>query len=145
MKKIIWAIYIFLFLSSFCWAQYWAGDGRSGMSLGIRVPDSQGLGTEQSYIPAMVQGVLVSNIKKYSAISVLDRVSLDRVITETLDPTYEDNFDIVSLGHVTHVDYWMTGSIIRSSTGYTLQINVTDTTPNARTIASFSGLFTVFQ
>jgi hypothetical protein len=124
---------------------YWTGDGGSGISLGILVLESEGLGTNLAYLPAMVQGVLASNIKKYSAISVLDRVALDRVIAETLDPTYEDNFDIVRLGHVAHVGYIMTGKIIRTSTGYTLQINVTDTTPNARTIASYSSTATVAQ
>jgi formylglycine-generating enzyme required for sulfatase activity len=124
---------------------YFTGDGGKGMSLGIRVPDSQGLNAEQAYIPAMVQGVLVANISKYSAISVLDRISLDKVIAETLDPTYEDSWDIVSLGHVAHVGHWMTGKIIKTSTGYTLQLNVTDTTPEARTLAAYSGTCTVAE
>ena len=79
---------------------YFAGDGGKSMRLGILVPESQGLNKDQAYLPAMVQGVLVTNIAKYSAVSVLDRVSLDKVIAETLDPTYKDNFDIVRLGHV---------------------------------------------
>ena len=124
---------------------YFTGDGGKGISLGIRVPDSQGLNAEQAYIPAMVQGVLVANISKYSAISVLDRISLDKVIAETLDPTYEDSWDIVSLGHVAHVGHWMTGKIIKTSTGYTLQLNVTDTTPEARTLAAYSGTCTVAE
>ena len=122
---------------------YFIGDGGSGMRLGILVPHSYGLNESQVYLPAMVQGVLVFNISKYSAISVLDRVSLDRVITETLDLTYEDNLDIVSLGHVAQVGYMMTGNIIRNSIGYSLQINVTDTTSNAKTIAAYSGNCTV--
>jgi hypothetical protein len=123
---------------------YFTGSGGQGIRLGILVPQSQGL-NEKDYIPAMVQGVLVSNVKKYSAISVLDRVSLDKVITETLNPTYEDNFDIVRLGHVAQVGYMMTGNIIRTSSGYSMQINVTDTTPNANTIAAYSGNFSVVQ
>jgi len=122
---------------------YWTGDGGKGINLGILVPESQNLNIDRSYLPAMVQGVLVANVSKYSAISVLDRVSLDKVIAETLDPTYEDNVDIVRLGHVAHVGNMMTGKIIQTSTGYTLQINVTDTTPNARTIASYSATCTV--
>ena len=124
---------------------YWTGDGGRGLSLGILVPESVGLDENLAYLPVMVQGVLVANISRYSAISVLDRESLDRVIAETLDPTYEDNFDIVRLGHVAHVNYMLTGRIIRTSTGYTLQINVTDTTPEARTLASYSGNATVAQ
>ena len=125
---------------------YFTGDGGKGMSLGILVPESEGLGEDQASLPTVVQGVLVTNISKFSAISVLDRVALDRVIDETLDGIYEeDNLDIVRLGHVAQVGHMMTGKIIRTIAGYTLQINVSDTTPNARTIASYSGNFTEFE
>ena len=79
-------------------SQYWTGNGGRGMRLGILLPHSQGLNENQDYLSAMIQGRLVSNISTYSAISVLDRVSLDRVIAETLDPTYEDDWDIVKIG-----------------------------------------------
>jgi hypothetical protein len=39
----------------------------------------------------------------------------------------------------------LSGKIIKTSTGYTLQLNVSDTTPNAWTIASYSGNCTVAQ
>jgi len=124
---------------------YFTGSGGRGMRLAILVPESTGLSEDQAYLPRMVQGALVSSISKYSSISVLDRVSLDKVITETLDPTYEDNLDIVRLGHVAQVGYMMTGNITRASTGYALQINISETTPDARTIASYSGTSTVAQ
>lgn len=123
----------------------WTGDGGKGISLGIIEPEGLDIAEDQAYLPAMVQGVLVANISKYSAISVLDRASLDKVIAETLDLTYEDNMDIVRLGHVAHVGYMMTGSVIRTSTGYTLQINVTGTTPEARTLAAYSGTCTAAE
>jgi len=124
---------------------YFIGDGGKGISLGIGVPKSQGLNTNQTYLPTLVQGVLVDSFKKYSSISVLDRVSLDRVIAETLDPTFEDNLDIVRLGHVAQVKNWLTGNIIKTSTGYTLQINITDTTSNANTVASYTENCTVAE
>jgi hypothetical protein len=126
-------------------SQYWTGDGGRGMRLGILVPQSRGLSENQDYLPVMVQGVLVSDISQYSAISVMDRVSLDRVVAETLDPTYEEDWDIVSLGHVAQVGHMMTGSIIRTATGYSLQINVTDTTAQAKTVASYSGTCTAAE
>jgi hypothetical protein len=123
---------------------YFTGDGRKDMSLAIIVPESHGIDKDHAYLPLMIQGCLVANISKYSAIKVLDRVALDKVIKETLDPTYEDNFDIVLLGHITQTGYIMTGDIIKTAYGYTLTINVTDTTPNPRTIA-YSGNCTVSQ
>jgi len=124
---------------------YFTGTGGRGMRLGILVPHGQGLDENQEYLPAMIQGVLVSNISKYSGISVLDRVSLDRVIMETLNLTYEDDLDIVRLGHVAQVGHMMTGSIIQTSTGFTLQLNVTDTTAEANTLAAYSGTCTVAE
>ena len=124
---------------------YFTGSGGKGISLGILVPESNGLSENQAYLPRMVQGTLVSDISKYSAITILDRVSLDRVIAETLDPAYGNNFDIVRLGHVAQVKYMMTGSIMRISSGYSLQLNVTETTPDAPTVASYSGTCTVAQ
>jgi hypothetical protein len=115
------------------------------MRLGVIAPVGRGLRADQGYLPALIQGVLVTNISKYSAISVLDRISLDRVIAETLDPTYEDSFDIVTLGHVAQVGYMLTGAITRASAGYSLQLNVTDTTPNAKTIAAYSQIHTLSQ
>jgi hypothetical protein len=115
------------------------------MSLAILVPKSHGIDKDHAYLPLMIQGCLVANISKYSAIKVLDRVALDKVIAETLDPTYVDNnFDIVRLGHITQTGYIMTGDLIKTSYGYTLTINVTDTTPNPQTIA-YSGNCTVSQ
>jgi len=130
-----------------CWAQsqYFTGDGGKGMSMGIQVPEGKGLNAALSYIPSMVQGCLVYNIRKYSAITPLDPVALDKVITETLNGKYEDNLDIVRLGHVAHVSSWMTGKIIETPYGYTLQFNVTDTTPNAKTLASYNGNCTASQ
>ncbi|MCL2834985.1 MAG: leucine-rich repeat domain-containing protein [Treponema sp.] len=115
------------------------------MRLGILPPASQGLSNDLAYLPALVQGVLVANISKYSAISVLDRLALDKVIDETQDLTYEDNAAIVSLGHVANVGCIMTGNIIRTSTGYNLQLNVTDTTDNAKTLAAYSGVCTTAE
>lgn len=124
---------------------YFTGSGKKEMHLGIIVPASNGLTNDKAYLPSTIQGHLVSNIKKYSAISVLDRVALDKVIAETLDPTYEDNLDIVRLGHVAQVAYMLTGTITQTSTGYTLQLNISDTTQNANTVASYSGNWTSSQ
>jgi hypothetical protein len=144
MKRLFCIFSLFLILSTFCWGQYWTGDGGKGKSIGILLPESQSFSSQLLHIPTLVQGYLVTNISKYSAISVLDRVALDKVINETLDPTYEDNEKIIRLGHIAHVSLMMTARIISISTGYTLQINVTDT-KNAQTVASFSGNFSLQQ
>ena len=117
MNKRFVIVSLLIGISFTCWAQspYYSGDGGKGMSLAILVPESQGLSKDLAYLPAMVQGCLVSNISKYSGIAVLDRVALDKVIAETLDPTYKDNLDIVRLGHVSQTGHIMTGKLIKTS------------------------------
>jgi len=123
---------------------YWTGDGGKGMSLAIISPKGSGLTTALNYIPDLVQGEFVSNFSNYSAISVLDRISLDKVIAETLDPTYKDNLDIVRLGHIAQTDYIMTGTVTKTSSGYALQIQITSTI-DGMTKASYSGTCTVAE
>jgi hypothetical protein len=124
---------------------YWTGDGGRGMVLAVLLPQSVGLNQDQEHLPRMIQGVLVSNISKYSAITVQNTVIPEQlVILETLDPIYKDDFDIVQLDHIPHAGYLITGDITRNSTGYILQIIVTDTT-DFRTVAAYSGNYTVFQ
>jgi hypothetical protein len=172
MKKFVCFIGFFLVFSAFCWAggskekqdnkaqgqtqtqkstpvqpvsSYFTDNDGKDITLAILVPDSQGLSKDLEYLPAMVQGCLVSNITKYSSISVLDRVSLDKVIAETLDLLYKDNLDIVRLGHVAQTSHIMTGKLIKTSSNYTMQINVTETSADAKTVASYSGTCTVAQ
>jgi hypothetical protein len=57
---------------------YFSGDGGKGKSIAILVPRASGLTEAQDYIPALVQGELVSNFSGYSALSVLDRQRLRR-------------------------------------------------------------------
>ena len=102
---------------------YFTGDGGKGIKLGISVLNSQGLNANQNYLPTLVQGVLVSDFSKYSAISVLDRVSMEKVISETLNPSFKEDDDIIRLGHITQTGNWLTGNIIKTSAGYTLGKN----------------------
>jgi hypothetical protein len=71
----------------------------------------------------------------------MDRVSIDRLIPETLDPTYAEDWDIARLGQVAQVGHMMTGSIMQTAAGFFLQLNVSDTTQEVNTLASFSGTF----
>ena len=130
-----------------CLAQspYWTGDGGKSMSLAILAPEGRELSKDLAYLPAMVQGCLIRDISKYSGISVLDRIELDRVITETLDPAYNDNPDIARIGYAAQTGCIMTGKLIKTPSGYTIQINVSDTTPDAKTTASYSGTCTAAQ
>ena len=150
MRKAFLSLAMVLFLAASpsaspqAFAQWYVGDGGRGITLGVVVPESSGLSENQAYLPLMVQGGLVSSISKYSAISVMDRVSLDRLIAETLDPVYEDDWDVVRLGHVTQLGHILTGKLTRTLNGYSVYFNISDT-KEGRTRASYSAVHTSLQ
>ncbi|MCL2062758.1 MAG: leucine-rich repeat domain-containing protein [Candidatus Cloacimonetes bacterium] len=145
-NKII--VIIIMIYSTKLYAQttYYLGDGGMGKSLTITEFTQQGLSGEiETRIPSLLQWQLTSIFSKYTAVKVTDRTVLNEVILETLDPIYTDNnWDIISLGHILHSDYIMIGRITRTSTGFSIQISVTET-KNGHIVASYSGIYTLEQ
>ena len=118
------------------------GNGGRGISLAILAPEAQGLAGTQNYIPALVQGEFVSNFTGYSAISVLDRANLDKQYAEILSGYYDDDSEAgKDLGHLVPTEYIMGGSIIKTASGYALQMRVTKTSDKT-TLCSYSGTCT---
>ena len=148
---------LLLFTAPFSWAQrnqrqttpapavpaspFFTGDGGRGMTLAVLVPEGRGLAANQNYLPTLVQGVIVGDLSKYSAISVLDRLRLETVLKETESGIYRNENDFGRLGEIARVDYALTGSITRTSTGYAMQIQIVGTGKNniGVTKASYSG------
>jgi len=121
------------------------GDGGKGKSIAIIAPRAAGLAENQNYIPALVQGELVSNFTSYSAITVLDRMRLDEQYKELLSGYYSDNASQSwDLGHLNPTGYLMLGTVTRTGSGYALQISITDNT-NKSTVASYSATITAAE
>lgn len=127
--------------------QLFTGDGGRGVSLAVLVPEARGLAAEQNYLPTLVQGVLVGDLAKFSAISVLDRMRLETVLRETESGIYSSEEDFGRLGEIANVDYVLTGSITRTGTGYAMQIQVVGTGSGniGITRASYSGTPTIAE
>jgi TolB-like protein len=124
---------------------YFDGDGGKGKSLAVLAPEGKSLAKDQAYLPTLVQGEFVSNFSGYTALSVLDRQNLDKLFTETLSGYYEDNAEgVMRLGHMTHTDYIMTGSVTKTTTGYALQMQIAGTA-DGTTKASYSGTCTIAE
>jgi len=103
------------------------GDGGKDISLAVLVPTAQGIAVDQNYLPTLVQGVLVGDLKKHSAISVLDRYRLETVLRETESGIYRNEDDFGRLGEIANVDYVLTGSITKTGSGYAIDIRVVGT------------------
>jgi TolB-like protein len=124
---------------------FYTGDGGKGMSIAILPLKDSGLTADQNYLPALVQGEFVSNFKGYSAINVLDRVQLDEQYTELFSEYYDENSEALrDLGHLTPTDYILGGTIIKTATGYAMQIQITQSA-DKMTAASYSGPCTFME
>jgi formylglycine-generating enzyme required for sulfatase activity/TolB-like protein len=124
-------------------ARFFSGGGGRGTSITILPLTAQGLPKEQSYLPDTVQGELMADFTKYSAISVFDRINLEKNYAELLSGYYDDNSRAgLDLGHLPPTDYFLNGSITKTATGYALQIQVSRPADNMKTAASYSGTCT---
>ena len=108
--------------------EYWTGDGGRGRSIAILELGSSGLAENESNLPVLVQGELVSNFSGFSAMGVLDRMTLEAQYAELLSGWYsEDAEESWDLGHLPPTSYLMAGNITRFDTGFDLQLRVTRT------------------
>jgi hypothetical protein len=73
-----------------------------------------------------VQGVIVGDFTKFSAMTVLDRQNLDKVIAEGESGFYENENNFVQLGTVANVQYVLNGALQKTGSGFSLQLKVTD-------------------
>ncbi|MDR1174226.1 MAG: leucine-rich repeat domain-containing protein [Treponema sp.] len=105
---------------------YWTGHGAADLSLAVLVPEGRGLADNEAYLPTMVQGVLVGDFTKFSAMKVLDRQNLEKVIAEGESGYYADESNFVQLGTVANVGYILNGALQKTGQGFSLQLKVTD-------------------
>ena len=121
---------------------FWTGDGGRGRSIAILAPRASGLDENQTHLPLLVQGEFVSNFSTFSAISVLDRQRLDEQYAELFSGYYDDDsVELDDLGRLPPTDYLLGGNIIKTATGFSLQMSITRNA-DKMTVASYSGTST---
>ncbi|MDR2731376.1 MAG: hypothetical protein LBB81_10840 [Treponema sp.] len=111
----------------------YTGDGGRDIRLAIIAPETQG--DVPDYLPIYVQGLLNNNFGRYSAVNLIDRQNLDRIISEqniAANGSFSDQ-DFVSIGRITNAQYFLFGTIQRlSGERYALQFSVTDSVTGIR-------------
>jgi len=111
----------------------YTGNGGENIRLAILAPQVQG--EVPAYLPIYIQGLLNNNFNKYSAINLIDRQNLERIITEqkiAASGSYSDN-DFVKIGNLTNAQYFLFGTIQKlSGDRYSLQLSITDSTTGVR-------------
>ena len=105
----------------------YTGDGGSSIRLAVFAPEIQG--DVPDYLPLYIQGLLNNNFSRFSAINLIDRQNLDRIISEqdmAAGGRFSDQ-DFVTIGNLTNTQYFLFGTIQRlSGERYVLQLSITD-------------------
>jgi len=118
---------------------YFTGDGGKGIRLAVLEPEGKSLGADD-WMPAYIQGILNANFDKYSAITVIDRQNMDKILAEQkLSETgYYSESDYAKIGNVTNANNILAGQIIKiSASQYSLQLAVSNAETGERK-ASFT-------
>jgi len=107
---------------------YWTGDGGNGIRLAVLEPTSRGLSASENWMPSMIQSSITGDFQKFSAMTIIDRQNLEKIINEqkqSLSGNYSDN-DYIRIGKLTNARYVLTGSITKTASAFMLELAVTD-------------------
>ena len=111
----------------------YSGDGGAEIRLAILAPEVRG--DIPDYLPLYIQGLLNNNFNGFSAVSLIDRQNLNRILGEqdiAISGNYSDT-DLVRIGHLTNAQYFLFGSIQRlSGSRVSLQLSVTEASTGVR-------------
>jgi hypothetical protein len=121
-------------------ASGFTGSGGAGMSLTIYPPSGKGLSEDENHLHDMVRTVVVADFSDYSAIEVTDWQTLTELLAKHESVIYGENSDVLKAGEISPTDYYLSGTIIKtSSAGYTLTFQVLDKKSDGSIKASYSG------
>ncbi|MDR1786459.1 MAG: CsgG/HfaB family protein, partial [Spirochaetaceae bacterium] len=104
------------------------GSGGAGLRLAILAPENPGAGPDETWLPAYIQGLLNNNFRKYSAITIIDRQNLDKVLAEqnlSMNGNFSDA-DYIRIGQLTNAQYVLAGALQKLPDGlFALQLAIT--------------------
>ncbi|MCL2211628.1 MAG: WD40 repeat domain-containing protein [Treponema sp.] len=111
----------------------WSGDGGKNIRLAVVAPEIQG--DVPPYLPIYIQGLLNNNFGKYSAVNLIDRQNLNRIISEqniAASGRFSDN-DFIRIGNLANAQFFLFGTIQRlSGNRFSLQLSVTESSTGVR-------------
>ena len=110
------------------------------MTLAVLEPSSNGLSADElRWMPSTVQGSITGDFNRFSAMTIIDRQNLERILDEqgqSMSGNYSDE-DYISIGKLTNARYILSGSITKTASYYMLELAVTDVQSGERK-ASYS-------
>jgi len=141
MKKIVSVIlFSFLAVMGNIYAQtYYTGDGGRNITLAVLEPVGKNFAKEEQWILPLVQGAFNTNFNKYSAINIVDRQNLDKILAqqrESASGNYSDA-DYINIGKLANARHILIGTITKTPNGsFMLEFSVSEAEAGKR-VASY--------
>ena len=124
---------------------YYTGDGGKGMGITIIKSTVSGLAENQNILPRMVEVGLNENIRRFSAIELLDWKAREEVNNELESGNYGNNpVASQNFGNAIPTTHFAVTTLARMTTGYALQIQIVKTSDKT-TAGSYSGTCTLTE
>ncbi|GHV75131.1 hypothetical protein AGMMS49940_24330 [Spirochaetia bacterium] len=117
MKRMLCVLALFGVLFDAYAQTYYTGDGGKGIRIAVVPPEGKGLDANETWMPALVQGMLITNLTRYSAMTVIDRRNMEEIDTIPAEVTGY-------YGKAANAPYILTGVILKTGNTYVLQLAV---------------------
>jgi hypothetical protein len=108
------------------------GNGGKGITIAVPAPSLSGGGKADAWMSQLFQDLITGDLRRYSAMTVLDRLNESLAIAEqelSASGSYSDD-DYIALGRLTNAKYIVAGTIQRLRDFYSVSFRVNDTETN---------------
>ena len=142
MKRYQFFVFLFCAVSVILFAQknpYYEGSGGDGIRIAVLRPSGVNISAQEQWLLALVQSTLAGDFNKYTAMTVIDRQNLDKILGEqsqSLSGNYSDN-DVIRVGKLVNASYILAGTLTKTGVSFILELSVSDAQTGVRK-ASFS-------
>jgi hypothetical protein len=129
MKKTIPLLFILLTVATLFAQTYFTGDGGKGKRLAVLEPTGRGIADNEKWMLPLIQGSIVGDFKKFSAMTLIDRQNIEKVMQDqlkALNTGYYSDTDFVSIGNSMNARIIVTGFLSKTANTYMLEFSVTD-------------------
>jgi hypothetical protein len=119
----------------------YTGAGGKNTKIAVLQPQGENLAQDELWLSAYIQGTLTSYFSKFTAMTIIDRQNLDKIIDNQDFSTsgYFSEDDYISIGNISNAEYILIGSLrkIPQDNSFMLDLSVSHAGTGQR-IASFT-------
>jgi len=104
------------------------------MKIAVLQIEGHNLPASEAYILSLIQGSITGDFQKFSDMAVIDRLSEDKALAEINrgEQGYTSEAEYLQIGKMLGAQYYLSGSVTKTSSAYMLELFVTETETEER-------------